>query len=79
MRLVKIGTLKKRKNGNSICKTLYRLISNGKIKGYKNQYGELMYDRDEYSLYRKTRKLGRPRKNEDELITVDTRKAKKCE
>ena len=77
MRLVKIGNIRKKENGNSRAKSIYRLIKRGSIKGYQNQDGCMMYDRDELAAYLKKEHRGRPRKEELDLIEVDLRKGKR--
>ena len=73
MRLVKVKTL--RKKNWSMGTIIYRLIAQGKIKAYKNQDGELMYDRDEYNAYRKVNHRGRPLKQSN-IEKVDLRRKK---
>ncbi len=74
MRLVKVKTLREKDWSRGTI--VYRLIQNGKIKSYRNQDGELMYDRDEYAAYRKVNHRGRPLK-EDRTIKVDLRRGKR--
>lgn len=75
MRLVLVKTV--RLKDNSKATMIYKLIKDGKLKGYANQNGELMYDRDEYSNYRKVNHRGRPRKIE--TTKVDTRRRRNAE
>lgn len=77
MHLVKVKTLRKKDWSKGTL--VYRLISQGKLKAYKNQDDELMYDRDEYNAYRKVNHRGRPRKETTEAISVDLRRKKKCQ
>lgn len=72
MRLVKVKTT--RKKNWSLGTMIYRLIHQGKIKGYKNQNGELCYDRDEYSAYRKVNHRGRPNKAKTEAVDLRRKK-----
>lgn len=76
MRLVKVKTL--RKKNWSMGTMVYRLIATGKLKAYKNQDDELMYDRDEYNAYRKVNHRGRPLKQSN-INNVDLRRKKKCQ
>lgn len=74
MRLVKVKTLREKDWSKGTI--VYRLIQKGKLKAYKNQNNELMYDRDEYNAYRKVNHRGRPLKQET-TIKVDLRRGKR--
>ena len=74
MQLCKVKTLRQKDWSKGTM--IYKLISQGKIKAYKNQDGELMYDRDEYSAYRKITRRGRPLKQKD-ITNIDNRRKKK--
>ena len=74
MRLVKIKTLREKDWSKGTI--VYRLIQKGKLKAYRNQNNELMYDRDEYNAYRKVNHRGRPLKQET-TIKVDLRRGKR--
>lgn len=74
MRLVKVKTLREKDWSRGTI--VYRLIQKGKLKAYRNQNNELMYDRDEYNAYRKVNHRGRPLKQET-TIKVDLRRGKR--
>lgn len=74
MRLVKVKTLREKDWSRGTI--VYRLIQKGKLKAYRNQNNELMYDRDEYNAYRKVNHRGRPLKQEA-TIKVDLRRGKR--
>ena len=74
MRLVKVKTLREKDWSKGTI--VYRLIQKGKLKAYRNQNNELMYDRDEYNAYRKVNHRGRPLKQEN-TIKVDLRRGKR--
>lgn len=74
MRLCKVKTLREKDWSKGTI--IYRLLAKGKLKAYKNQDGELMYDKDEYSAYRKVNHRGRPAKQK-ETTNVDLRRKKK--
>ena len=74
MRLVKVKTLREKDWSKGTI--VYRLIQKGKLKAYRNQNNELMYDRDEYNAYRKVNHRGRPLKQET-TIKVDLRRGKR--
>lgn len=75
MKLVKVKTARKKNWSQGTM--IYRLISQGKIKAYRNELGDLMYDVAEYNKYRKQNHRGRPRTKQFEITDVKLKRGKR--
>ena len=75
MKLVKVRTTRKKNWSKGTF--IYRLISNGKLKAYRNELGDLMYDVAEYNAYQKKEHRGRPRTKQFDITDVKLKRGKK--